>query len=313
MKKFNQAKIVLFDSTIASFKLSVEASFTRQRQDGSFSNLVYVTEKGTANLNPSIYLVFSFKGDTYESSKNLYTSFPQLFKLRAVLEEIKDLLIGNKGFFEVENVLNVRPENKQPIVVADIGKQSKSISFTLVAIDSGEDGLGKKVPGVSIQISDSEYVSVLTADELLTIYTIINDIDLASISVQLSSLFLASEDSGYSQPVYQQVPQYQPAPQQYPAQQYQQPQYQPAPQPQQQRPQQRYNSNPMPKPSQQRTMQAPQQQAAPVQQQTGQSAGLPPRKNEKQIVNMKAVEETPVSTVSFNDEEAINSIFDDNN
>jgi len=313
MKKFNQAKIVLFDSTIASFKLSVEASFTRQRQDGSFSNLVYVTEKGTANLNPSIYLVFSFKGDTYESSKNLYTSFPQLFKLRAVLEEIKDLLIGNKGFFEVENVLNVRPENKQPIVVADIGKQSKSISFTLVAIDSGEDGLGKKVPGVSIQISDSEYVSVLTADELLTIYTIINDIDLASISVQLSSLFLASEDSGYSQPVYQQVPQYQPAPQQYPTQQYQQPQYQPAPQPQQQRPQQRYNSNPMPKPSQQRTMQAPQQQAAPVQQQTGQSAGLPPRKNEKQIVNMKAVEETPVSTVSFNDEEAINSIFDDNN
>jgi hypothetical protein len=55
MKKFNQAKMVLFDSTIASFKLSVEASFTRSRQDGSVGNLAYVTEKGTANLNPSIY------------------------------------------------------------------------------------------------------------------------------------------------------------------------------------------------------------------------------------------------------------------
>jgi hypothetical protein len=73
----------------------------------------------------------------------------------------------------------------------------------------------------------------------------------------------------------------------------------------------------MQRPSQQRTIPAPtaapapQQSAAPVQQQNSQPAGLPPRKTEKQIVNMKSVEETPVSTVNFNDEDAINSIFND--
>jgi hypothetical protein len=319
MKKFNQAKMVLFDSTIASFKLSVEASFTRSRQDGSVGNLVYVTEKGTANLNPSIYLVFAFKGETYESTKNLYTSFPQLFRIRSVMEHFKDLLIDNKGFVEVESTLTVRPEHQQPVTIADIGRKSKWISFTLVAVDPSEEGMTKKVPGVSIQISDSEYVSVLTGDEFLTVYTIIKDIDLASISAQLSSLFLIAEDGQgqpqYGQPMYQQQP-YQPQQQQY------QPQYQqqPAPQPQQYQQRQatpRYGNQPMQRPSQQRTIPAPtsspvnQQPAAPVQQQSNQPAGLPPRKTEKQIVNMKSVEETPVSTVNFNDEDAINSIFSD--
>lgn len=317
MRKFNQAKIVLFDSTIASFKLSVEASFTRSRQDGSVGNLVYVTEKGTANLNPSIYLVFAFKGETYESTKNLYTSFPQLFKIRAAMEKFKDLIVDNKGFVDVEGILSVRPEHQTPVVIADIGRKNKWISFTLVAVDPSEEGVTKKLPGVSIQISDSEYVSVLTGDEFLTVYTIIKDIDLASISAQLSSLFLIAEDGASGptqfaqQPMYQQ--QYQPQPQQY-----QQQPYQPQPQQYQQRQSQpRYGNQPMQRPSQQRTMPAPtaapvqQQQSAASAQQNNQPAGLPPRKTEKQIVNMKSVEETPVSTVNFNDEDAINSIFND--
>jgi hypothetical protein len=315
MKKFNQVKITLFDSTIASFKLSVEANFTRARQDGSLANLAYITEKGNAILNPSIYLVFSFKGDTYETSKNLYTSFPQLYTVRKTLTQVKDLLVDNKGFMDIEGVLSVRPEYQQPIVIADIGKQSKSISFTLVAIDSGEEGMPAKVPGVSILLSDSEYVSVLTGEELLTIYSIINDLDLTSYLIQLSHMFLESEDApGYSQPqaVYQQP-------------QYQQP-YQPAyqPQPQQntggyqprQQPAPRYGQAPMQRtqPAAVRQPQpAPQVQPQPAPAQQSGTAGLPPRKQEKQIVNMKSVEETPVSSVSFNDEDAINSIFDDNN
>lgn len=321
MRKFNQAKIVLFDSTIASFKLSVETSFTRSRQDGSVGNLVYVTEKGTANLNPSIYLVFAFKGETYESTKNLYTSFPQLFKIRATMEKFKDLIVDNKGFVDIEGILSVRPEHQTPVVIADIGRKNKWISFTLVAVDPSEEGVTKKLPGVSIQISDSEYVSVLTGDEFLTVYTIIKDIDLASISAQMSSLFLISEDGSAGptqfaqQPVYQQP--YQQQPQQY-QQQYQPQQQQQAPQQYQQRQSQpRYGNQPIQRPSQQRTIPAPtaapvqQQQSAESAQQPTQPAGLPPRKTEKQIVNMKSVEETPVSTVNFNDEDAINSIFSD--
>jgi hypothetical protein len=315
MKKFNQVKIVLFDSTIASFKLSVEANFTRARQDGSLSNLAYITDKGSANLNPSIYLVFSFKGDTYETSKNLYTSYPQLFRIRAALEKVKNLIIDNSGFMDVENVLTVRPEHKQPIVVADIGKQSKSISFSLVAIDPSQEGMPVKVPGVSILLSDSEYVSVLTAEEFLTIYSIVNDLDLATIQVQLSTLFLMADDSApiYAAPQQQYQPQYQ--------QQYQQqaPNYQPGyqqPAPQQQtyqqrQPQQaRYGNSPM-KQNQQRTVPVQQSVSAEQPSPAPQSNALPPRKQEKQIVNMKAVEETPVSTISFKDEDAINSIFED--
>jgi hypothetical protein len=313
MKKFNQVKITLFDSTIASFKLSVEANFTRARQDGSLANLAYISDKGTAVLNPSIYLVFSFKGDTYETSKNLYTSFPQLFSIRKTLSQVKDLLVDNKGFMDIEGVLSVRPEYQQPIVIADIGKQSKSISFTLVAIDSGEEGMPAKVPGVSILLSDSEYVSVLTAEELLTIHSIVNDLDLTSYLIQLSHMFLEGDEvPGYAQPVAYQQPVYQ--------QPYQQPAYQPQPtqqggyQPRQQQAP-RYGQAPMQRtqPAAARQPQsAPQvQQQAPAQQ-SG-TAGLPPRKQEKQIVNMKSVEETPVSSVSFNDEDAINSIFDDNN
>jgi hypothetical protein len=311
MKKFSQAKITLFDSTIASFKLGIEANFTRSRQDGSIANLAYITDKGTAVLNPSIYLVFSFKGDTYETTKNLYTSFPQLFEIRDTLEKVKDLLVGKKGFVNIEGVLTVRPEHQQPLVIENIGKQNKWMSFTLVAIDATEAGMDPKIPGVSLQLSEAEYVSVLTAEEMLTIYSIIKDIDLTSYLLQLSHMFLESEEGavqyGTPQPVYQQ-PMYQ-----QPQQQYQQPQGQSNYQQRQSQPQ--YGRAPL-----QRTQPAT-RQAVPVQQSyntgapvqtTNTNAGLPPRQENKQIVNMRAVEETPVSSFSLNDQDAINSIFEDN-
>jgi len=310
MKKFNQVKIVLFDSTMAQFKLSVEALFTRGRPDGTFANLAYITDRGIANLNPSIYLVFSYKGDSYESTKNLYTSYPQLFKIRSALEIVKDLLVNEKGFIKIENVLAVRPEYTEPTVVGSIGKNNKWISFRLAAIDSTNEDMPGKIAGVTIEISDSEYASVLTAEEFLTIYSIVKDLDLATIQVQLSTLFIMGEyDIQTMQPVYPQ-PAYQYAPQpQYIPQQpgyTQQPQKQRAPQPQRQQPAPRYGNTPI----QQRP--APQVRPAP-QTETPQhdpSQSLQPRK-EKPIVNMQSVEETPVSAVSFEDNDAIDEIFND--
>jgi hypothetical protein len=315
MKKFNQVKTVLFDSTIASFKVSIEANFNRNRPDGSASNLAYVSDKGTANMNPSIYLVFAYKGENYESSKTLYTSYPQLFKIRRVFEQIKDLIIDNKGFMDVQGVLTVHPDHQKPLVISEIGKNKKWISFTLAAVDMNSDSVQNKVPGVAIQISDSEFSSVLTSEEFLTVYTIVKDIDLSSIQTTLSAMFLLGEDSGvhhqmaygpqpaYQQPVYQQ----QPAPQY--AQQPQQQQQRPASNP-------RYGNNPMQRPQPQvRTM--PAQQVSPSAPQTAsvqsQPSGLPPRREEKTIVNMKAVSETPVSPVNFDDEKAIEEIFNDEN
>jgi len=322
MKKFNQAKIVLFDSTIACFKLSVEALFTKRRPDNSYSSLAYVTDQGTANLNPNIYLVFAYKGENFESTKTLYTSYPQLFKIRTALEKVKDLVVDNKGFTEVEGVLTVRPDAQDPIVISEIGKNKKWISFSLTAITSTEQGLPPKIPGVTIQLSDSEFVSVLTVEEFLTVYSIVRDIDLSSIQVTLSSLFLQAEDAqigqgyGYQQP---QQPMYQ-----QPA--YGQPQYQQPQQPQYQQPSAGYNRQPMrqqQKP-QTRVMQAPVPDvtqsniAAPtytpkpqrVEAQQADTKNLPPRQ-QKNIVNINSVEETPVSTINFNDDDAIASIFSD--
>ena len=325
MKKFSQARITLFDSTIASFKLSVEANFTRDRQDGSTANLAYITDKGTAVLNPSIYLVFSFKGETYDTTKNVYTSFPQLFAVRETLETIKDLLVGNKAYVNIEGVLNVRPEFQQPFVIDNIGKQSKWISFTLVAIEAGQEGMPVKIPGVSIAMPESEYVSVLTAEEMLTIYSIIKDLDLTGYLIQLSNMFLSGDD----QPVYaapQPVVYTQPAQQPYGGG------YAPATQPARTP---SYGRNPMAR-TQPRTATtgtpvqptqtfqqpsaggyAPVTHSAPAATWTAQPsttttpAGLPPRKQEKQIVNMKSIEETQISTFNLDDEDAVNSIFED--
>jgi hypothetical protein len=318
MKDFEQARMILFDSTMASFRLSVEANFKRPRQDGSLSNLVYVTNRGNAQLNPNIYLVFTYKGDTFESSKNLYTSYPQLFFIREQMDNVKDALVKNKGFVDVEGVLTVHPDYQSPFTVGNIGKQNRWISFSVVAMDSGEKDIMKKVPGVSLQISDSEYVSVLTAEEFLTLYTIIKDMDLAGMALQMSALFLQFEgDNQYVQPVYQQ-----PAPQPQYQQQYQprqpqnqggyqsrQPQYNQRPMQQTSQPQvapQPQYQQPAPQPQYQQP--APQPQYQPRQ---PQGSALPPRREEKQIVNMNAIESTPISQVNFDDEDAINSIFDD--
>jgi hypothetical protein len=323
MKKFSQAKIVLFDSTIACFKLSVEALFTKRRQDNTYASLAYITDQGTANLNPNIYLVFAYKGETYEATKTLYTSYPQLFKIRQAMEKMKDLVVDNKGFMDVEGVTTVRPDNQEPIVVTEIGKNKKWMSFALTAIATTEQGLPPKVPGVTIQLSDSEYVSVLTAEEFLTVYSIVKDVDLSGIQATLSTMYLQADDAaqpyGYpqqQQPMYQQ-PQYAPQQQQYqqPQQQFQQQPsagYNRQPMRQQQKPQTRVMQAPVPDVSQS-TAQMPTytpktQRAESAPQQS--SPNLPPRQ-QKNIVNIDSVQETPVSTINFNDEDAIASIFSD--
>jgi hypothetical protein len=314
MKNFTQVKITLFDSTIANFKLGVEANFTRNRQDGSVANLAYVSNRGSAILNPSIYLVFTTKGETFETTTNLYTSFPQLYHIRKQLNAVADLLEDTKGFVDIDGVINVRPEYvENPFVVTEIGKQNRSIGFELVTIASGEDGIVTKVPGVKISLSDSEYLSVLTTDEFLTVVTIVNDLDLTSYLIQLSHMFLQDEPAGMLAGNY-----YQPAPQPYqqpyqqPQQQYSNPGYggryqnQPALQQQSVQRQPRYGQAPM----QQRQPQQVSERTTVQQPAPQQQSGLP-RRGEKPIVNLKSVEETPIMNVGFDDQDAINSIFDD--
>ena len=75
MKKFSNLKTTLFDSTSASFRMTVEGVFIKKNPTGNYSDLVYVSDQGNGSLNPNIYLTISNKA---EGAKALYTSYPQI-------------------------------------------------------------------------------------------------------------------------------------------------------------------------------------------------------------------------------------------
>ena len=222
MKNFNKIIMPLFDSTTAKFKLSVEANFMgKDYKTGSYTRpLVYVTSSAdgsqqndaptlTGYLKPNIYLVLTYKpiyDSTLPSTVNqkqipIYTSYPQLFQLRNMFEQMKDIVVNDAGFTTVEGELIVKPEYREPIVLTNIGKSGSSIALTPHVINSsytGADGniITTPIPGVSIQISKADMnESVLTVEEFLTVYTIIKDIDLSAMQCSMSLAFMNTESA----------------------------------------------------------------------------------------------------------------------
>lgn len=328
MRNFDNVKMVLFDSTNASFKLAVEASFSRRNQDGTYRDLVYVSSYN-ANLNPNIYLTFSYKSaDTQQDApRAVYMSYPQLFRLRETMKKVADLVSDGSGFSSVKDSNGVektvvKPGCDKPINITGIGKGNNWISFKLVTVENTENGVTNVIPAVSLGLSTSHpSVSVLTVEEFLTVYTIVNDLDLASLQCNMSLAFLAIDRNGgqanSAQYAYAPTPAYAPQPN-YP---------QPAPvqgyyqQPRQGQVQPRYNNGGY-RPNN-RNAQAVQRAATPVppapeadepvamapRQQT--SSQLPLREN-KPVSSLKdAVQDTPISEVDYNDMMGIDSIFDD--
>jgi len=316
MRNFEKATMTLFDSTNANFKLAVEAQFTRVNPDNSKRDLVYSTQYLNAILNPNIYLTFTYKG---EDATAVYTSYPQLYRLRETFKQVADLVAHNEGFVEIDGVMTVRPECADPVVLANIGKKNNWISLKLSMIQSGEDGVVTSVPGVALELSTSNrYASVLTADEFLTVYTIINDLNLANLQSLFSFAFLATDRNvaGFypqqapvmQQPMGYSAPQ-QPQMYQAPMNAYQQPQGARIPAPQNNGGMQMMNRAPR---QQSYRSVAPQQPApAPAYNPAPQQNSLPPRDSGKPIMNMKAVEETPISEISYEDSSQIDSIFDE--
>lgn len=336
MKKFSNLKTVLFDSSNASFRMTIEGVFIKKNPTGNYSDLVYVSDQGNGSLNPNIYLTLSNKT---EGAKALYTSYPQIPKFRSVMGTIADILEEGSAFEDVDGLLTVKPAYAKPRIISGIGKQSRWVSFKIVAVESGDNGVVTAVPGVSIEISDmndTSYTSVLTDDEFLTVYHIIKDINLPQIQINMSLAFLAADGSSSAPAAMPMM-----APQMNPYQGqrnngwYGQPQQQTGgyyqnnggfnnqyqPRQNNYQPQQRYNNTNMGRQITQPTAQ-PLNAPAPtataesgrswsVQPVTPPSTNLPPR-SEKPIVNMKAVEETPVSDVNFDDLGAIDDILNGN-
>lgn len=339
MKTFNKITMSLFDSTKASFKLSVDAIFMKANPTGGVSPLVYIGNTGIGNLSPNIYLTFTYKSDEYNKGNFLYMSYPQIFKLRECMTRVKDLLTGN-GFGKDEggNIF-VKQEAAAPIIIDGIGKLNKWLAFKLCVIkeDNGA-GVISSFPGVSIQISSvpGNYVSTLSDVEFMTIYSIIMDLNLPQLQCSMALAYMMQNNmvndgqpqfNSYQQNYQQQSPryndnsgysntyhynnggnsygnQYQQNTQQPYHQSAQRTSYRTA-QPQAQ-PQRTYQQKPIPQAAPVQMNDAPYH--TPVQAEKPQ-AGLPPRADSSNIMNFKAVEDTPISEVDYDDAEAIDEIF----
>jgi hypothetical protein len=202
MNRFERLKMTLFDSTNANFKLEVEAQFTRGNRDTGFRDIVYTTDRYTGILNPNIYLTFAYRSDEVSP---VYTSYPQLFRIREAFEKVKNWVADGSGFMTADGVLCVRGNCDTPVVVAGIGKNNNWISLKLVAAETDEDGVVKVTPCVAIELSSSNRLtSILSAEEFLTVYTIIRDLNLSTLQCMMSLGFLNVDRSNngnyYSSP-----------------------------------------------------------------------------------------------------------------
>lgn len=204
MALFNSLNMNIFDSNKASFKLSIEASFTRKADD-SVKNLVYVTSPtetskgGYGVLNPAIFLTFTRKmTDRYNDDRKIYTSYPHLYTIRKILSELITLIETGEGFTRTASGdLVVREEYREPKYISNIGRESKWISFSLTTFNEGEDGSTTKVPGVMIEMSVAEgYPSLLSLADVSTIYGVLSTLDLINLSATFSTAYLLGENMG---------------------------------------------------------------------------------------------------------------------
>ena len=304
-KNISKVKTILFDGSDARFSLSVEGHFMKTKPDGSTSNLVYVSDNGTVNVNPSVYLVFAYKGDTFEESKAIFTSFPQIHKLRYCTNMIRQYLMTPEAFMNVNNAEVVNPEYAEPLNVTNIGQAMNWLSFSLTVIGNADGTTGR---GVKIRYSGTDFASVLTEDEFFTISEIINELNLSSYKFMMSSMVLLNNnDVGKSVAAYgnNQFNNNNTGYTTRQAQNYSQPPMQTAP---------RYQSAPRRSYSQNvPTQSVPVMNSVPAQNATNTQAPAPRQSSapsRETIVNMAAVDnEAPTFQMSFPSDDEIANIF----
>lgn len=187
MKNLSNIRIDLFESTIAKFKLSINAILVSVKKDNTLSPLVYVSNRGNAVLNPNVYLVFTYREEG-QRGVDVYTSFPQIYPIRAALEATRVKLYDPETFYESpDGSLEVKP-NVSHEVIQNVGRDKANITFSIITFTSTEDPT-RKEPGVAVHLSTSEYASILTVEEFLTIYTIVNEVNLTHLKAELGMYY----------------------------------------------------------------------------------------------------------------------------
>lgn len=199
MNTLNSLSLTLFESTNANFRLTTNVMFNKENsQTKAKYPLIKVTQSGNAKCEPSTFLVFTYTEGSFESDVSVYTSNPHLLKIRSILEEMKNAFLSNQAFIQTNTGLVVSERYADVYSIGNIGAQSKWIAFRFVA-DAIVDNTNNHIPAVEITLSNAPKACILTIDEFLSIYTIIQDISLPQMALLASVAALNSRNTVVSE------------------------------------------------------------------------------------------------------------------
>ena len=188
----NSVEQMLFESTNAKFALKINVMTTKKNtQTNQQIPLITVSQQGNARIKPNAFLVFTYMTDDYETSKHVFTSNPHMTKIKTIVRTLKDAILSGNAFVNHDNILSVNERYAKDYVVSNIGTKQHYILFKLRA-DAMVDMNNNFMPAVEIRLSEAPESSILSLDEFLAIYEIIEQVNLplAAMSVGLAEIIL---------------------------------------------------------------------------------------------------------------------------
>ena len=203
------SKLIILDCPSAKFRLTLDTMFEKVKQDGTMQSGIYInTEKEAGTFRPSCFLVFTYVGEDYTTTKGIYLTVPHMYKLRNTVETVHNMLKDPNAFIDIEGNLSVADQYAEPVVMNGNAKNQDWLAFTISTCRSDDSLVVQK--GVAIQHSKSNGMSsLLTEEEFDALYDIIMHIDFVSIENQaviteLTSRAIAAANTKptYSKPTY---------------------------------------------------------------------------------------------------------------
>ena len=188
----NSVEQMLFESTNAKFALKINVMTSKKNiQTNQQIPLITVSQQGNARIKPNAFLVFTYMTDDYETSKHVFTSNPHMTKIKTIVRTLKDAILSGNAFVNHDNILSVNERYARDYVVSNIGTKQHQILFKLRA-DAMVDMNNNYMPAVEIRLSEAPESSILSLDEFLAIYEIIEQVNLplAAMSVGLAEIIL---------------------------------------------------------------------------------------------------------------------------
>ena len=187
------SKLILFESTQAFFRLSIDTMYDKLKADGTTQSSVFInTQKEAGTFRPSVFLVFTYLTDDFSTTKGIYTTVPHMFRIREQFEVMKRMLQSEDAFTTIDGSIAVNPAYAEPVVIDNLSIKNNDWISLMLTVCKDTNSLAAR-PAVAIQHSKSGgFSSLLTADEFLAVYDIIMHLDFASLENQAVIIELLS-------------------------------------------------------------------------------------------------------------------------